>query len=495
MLYFGSRKQKCVDSKSIIALKLSQSPIRGWDFTGCNDIDAIKRLPYSSQMKFLSRFYPNNPRETDRSGKARSIMLGYLSCWILLGIPISAVGQDQSLGLEKQSGILLLRNGQLLGGEYFKTGFGYEVCLKGGGIIRLQRSQVEFVSESVDEIYAFRRASRVNNSASAHLEMASWCLTNQMFDYARLHLQQAISINPREAGITAIQARLAIARQPRKHSSSVAKIVRPQQMESNEFIAEAIGRLDPATLKSFVNNVQPILLNKCALAGCHGPNPRSSFQLLESRWAKTIPQSIAYRNLFYTLERIVPNPSGNNLLITKAFSVHGGLKTPKLSIADAVSVGKLVNWVQLANKPSPPTDTSSRESFPHSPIIFKADHSQSNPLSGPRKVPVPSKQPQDIGSLTADGGQTDSDLAIKSQYLNETALAKKMQQQESFKDIQLSSDFDHLPLDSLNNGLLKVFSPPIPNRTLRTPSIGLEYVLPSDYLLNSKRSRTQPMLK
>jgi len=451
------------------------------------------QLPYSLAMRSLRCVYANNTSDSPPPGIARSIMLRFLSYWFLFGIAISAVGQDQGLNLGKQSGILLLRNGQLIGGDYIKTGFGYEVSLKGGGIIRLQNTQVEFCSEAVDEIYAFRRATRVNNSARAHLEMASWCLTNQMFDYARLHLQQAISINPREAGITAIQARLAIARQPRAKSASIEKIVQLQELDSNEVIAEAVGRLDPATLKSFVNNVQPLLLNKCALAGCHGPNPRSSFQLLESRWAKTIPRNISYRNLFNTLERATANPSGNSLLITKAVSAHGGLKAPKLSVADAVSVGKLVNWVKLATKPSFNPDSSFQENFPHSPIIFKADHTQSNQLQGSRKIPIPSKQSEGGDSANADGYQTDNERAMQSKSLTETTLANKMQQQDSFKDIQLSSDFDHLPLDPFSDRLLKVFSPTAPNGTLLTPNIGSQYVLPSDYLLNLKRSRTQPV--
>ena len=128
-------------------------------------------------MQSLRSVYAKNPSDSLPPGKARSIMLGFLSYCLLLGIAISAVGQEQPLKLGQQSGILLLRNGQLIGGDYIKTGFGYEVILKGGGIIRLQNNQVEFVSEAVEEIYSFRRATRVNNSARAHLEMASWCLT------------------------------------------------------------------------------------------------------------------------------------------------------------------------------------------------------------------------------------------------------------------------------------------------------------------------------
>ena len=78
----------------------------------------------------------------------------------------------------KQKGIVLLRNGQIISGEYSETGSSYIITLSTGGVIRLQKEQIEFVSDSIDEIYSYRRASTVNNSADAHLAMANWCFSN-----------------------------------------------------------------------------------------------------------------------------------------------------------------------------------------------------------------------------------------------------------------------------------------------------------------------------
>ena len=125
--------------------------------------------------------------------------------------PSITLGQSPSLTANlvseipsQRQGILLLRNGQLLGGHFTLTGFGYEVRLNGGGVIRLREDQVVFTSDSIDEIYLFRRASHVNSSASAHLKMASWCLANQLYEYADNHLKEAIKLNPTEKGIIPI---------------------------------------------------------------------------------------------------------------------------------------------------------------------------------------------------------------------------------------------------------------------------------------------------
>ncbi|MAT10551.1 MAG: hypothetical protein CMM02_06045, partial [Rhodopirellula sp.] len=71
----------------------------------------------------------------------------------------------------------------------------------------------------------------------------------------------------------------------------------------------------------------------------------------------------------------------------------------------------------------------------------------------------------------------------------ETTLSKKMLKQADFKDVSLSNDFENLPLDPLSNRLLKVFSPPVPRRTTLTPDFNVRYVLPSDFLKNTYRTK------
>ena len=93
-------------------------------------------------------------------------------------------------------------------------------------------------------------------------------------------------------------------------------------------------------------------------------------------------------------------------------------------------------------------------------------------------------------SGTEDESLTGSDLMLRSPTLTETTLSKKMLKQADFKDVPLSNDFEDLPLDPLSNRLLKVFSPPTPSRTTLTPDFNARYVLPSDFLKNAYRTKT-----
>ena len=197
----------------------------------------------------------------------------------LLLRPTITLGQQPSLTANLvaenpslRQGILLLRNGQLLGGQYTLTGFGYEVQLNGGGVIRLREEQVEFTSDSIDEVYLFQRASHVNSSASAHLKMANWCLANQLYEYADNHLKEAIRIDPREKGIIPIQSRLAIARSPQKATTPKTQIhQRPLASQRNDcYSSKCLGAVgysivcQPNTTTSF-KSVRGCRLSWCKL--------------------------------------------------------------------------------------------------------------------------------------------------------------------------------------------------------------------------------------
>lgn len=382
-----------------------------------------------------------------------------------------------------QQGILLLRNGQLMAGRYSITPYGYQLSLTSGGVVRLVKEQVEFVSESMDEVYAYRRASKVIHSAEAHLEMANWCLRNHLYEYAQTHLQQAIRINPRQSGIIPVQSRLAIARETSKRPQIPS--VRPQTtVVSNEVISRRIDQLDPSVIRSFVGGVQPLLLNTCAVAGCHGPNARSTYQLIQARWTKTIPRNISYRNLYNTLTHVDFLKPENSPLLTQATSAHGGSKTPKLSIANSQRLSILVNWVRVA------TAVGSADTLPQppgKPIIFKADAIQHLREGSFEKVLLPGA---DTG--TKDAGDQPGDQqrdASPSKPLTETTLSERFRSDKIFQPKSFSSDWDSLPLQESADSLLKVFSPPPPSRRNLTPGIQAKFPLPSDFLLKPTKPR------
>ena len=325
-------------------------------------------------MILLTQLHPGPFKAAKHVPLLRRLFFVLIFSQSLLLTPKFVTAQNETLARANQSGVLLLRNGQLLAGKYAPTGFGYELTLRGGGIIRLKTEQVEFVSDSLDEIYSFRRASKVNNTAAAHLEMANWCLTNRLYDHSAFHLREAIRMDPRQVGIKQIQARLAIAKSnpiyPARQPSRS-----PLNLVSNDEITDRVKQLEPEAIQAFTTQLQPLLVNKCAVAGCHGPNPRSKYQLITSRWTKTTPQNISFRNLYNSLQFINFSQPEESPILTHATSAHGELKTALMSVRhNPDQLARLVNWVRILTLVNRSPERGNDDG-PHlqSPVIFKAD--------------------------------------------------------------------------------------------------------------------------
>ncbi len=376
----------------------------------------------------------------------------------------------------KQKGIVLLRNGQIISGEYSETGSSYIITLGTGGVIRLQKDQIEFVSDSIDEIYSYRRASTVNNSADAHLAMANWCLTNRLYDYAQFHLQQSIRINPRHPAIIPIQARVAIARSAGKSTVSKPSSVRAQ-LVSNETIAARLNQLDPGVIQSYVGRLQPLLINTCAVAGCHGVNTQSAYQLIDFRWTRKPPRNVSYRNLYNSMKYVDFSDPQKSVLLSKATTAHGSSKKPAITITDSEQLSLLVDWVRILTSPANTKQRTTTQNI-SGPIVF-----QTTPMKNPRRVSLPET------SNSIDRVSKSFSDPVSTPNLNDTSLSHQMLKDEKFAEISLSKDFDDLPFSPGDSQLLRVFSPPSPQRHNLTPTLDSLFPLPSDQML--KRSNKQ----
>jgi len=417
---------------------------------------------------------------------AHIVIIGITSLLLLPTLDTKLSAQNTTIQQNRQTGVLLLRNGQLLGGSYINSRFGYEILLQGGGLIRLKHDDVEFVSDSIDEIYSFRRASKVNNTAIAHLDMATWCLKNKLYDYAAYHLQQAIKINPRESGIIPVQTRLAIAQRGHKQSRLEATVVRSGTVVSNDTVVERINQLENTTIHSFVTKIQPLLLNKCAVAACHGPNSRSSYQLINSRWTKTTPRNISYRNLYNTLRYIDFDSPERSRLLLKGTSHHGGMKSDSFVFTQGEQLGQLLNLVRTLTVPVKPVVKPEAVHIPnHSPIMFRSVEIDSNSPELIKKVELPTNH-IDAQSVARDKTHVPPiPLPEYSEDMAETALSKRFREGEAFKPIIFSREYEQLPFDRWSGAHLKVFSPRPSSTTDLTPKHSAVFTMPSYNVINS----------
>ena len=99
-------------------------------------------------------------------------------CAALL-LACGAVRSADDVPLSPSPGVLLLNNGQLIAGAITASGDRYGIRLKDGEI-RIKRSDVAVVGRDAQECYRFKRSGIGQGRVQAHMELAEWCLNNDL---------------------------------------------------------------------------------------------------------------------------------------------------------------------------------------------------------------------------------------------------------------------------------------------------------------------------
>jgi hypothetical protein len=382
--------------------------------------------------------------------------------------------QDQTITIPntKTNSVLLLRNGHTFRGAIVKSPGNpqhYTLIDVSGNQLRFPIDQVEFVSDSILEVYAYRRATQIRNSAPACLSLAQWCMQSRLLDQAQHQIDNAITIDGRTAAINRLQVRLELLRSPPTiHATQPVGTIASTEIISAEQVRQRIDQYPDGVVHQFIRTVQPLLLNRCALAGCHGPSPKSGFVLFRTTANRPVPHRITQRNLYNTLTTIDLVQPENSPLLTAATTIHASQKRPLLDIDASQEIAHLVNWVRVVAS----TSTHNMDSISLKPILTPGpimyQHGQSQRTE---KMITPDSNPP-------------------TESLNSTVVPNKLQHWKQSRQTQQSqSSFGLgvvLPVEMQGPtfGSMKL---PLTQRVNLTPGVGGIFALPSEQNLLQKR--------
>jgi hypothetical protein len=244
--------------------------------------------------------------------------------------------------------ILILRNGQTIEGKISQKDGLYVVDLSDGQI-RLKPADVDLVCSSLEEGYRRKRAAMATGDAHDHLELAQWCLRHSLLGPAATELADAKTADPNAPMIIALEHRLKMALEPPSAARTSTSIAGP----SNEELDRMIRGLPRGAIESFTQSVQPVLMNHCATAGCHGPQSETGLRLFRIPTGKSASRRITQRNLYSALSFVDrDNPTASRLL-TVPSGPHGTSKIAIFNEHQAAQYRRLVEWTsQLAGQSS-----------------------------------------------------------------------------------------------------------------------------------------------
>ena len=202
----------------------------------------------------------------------------FLAAAAIFAVPVTVTGAEQ-LGLSPvpEHGVVLLSNGQVIEGKITRVGELIYVTFPNGEI-RLKLSEVEFCCRDLKEGYRRKRAAMQPGNVRHHLAMTQWCLRHGLPDHAAAELSDAMAAEPSHPMIGVLNRRLKMATQPPSKPSRGVEPAEPSP--SFEELDRLVRRMPPGTVETFTDTIQPMLVNNCTAAGCHGPQPASEFWLI-----------------------------------------------------------------------------------------------------------------------------------------------------------------------------------------------------------------------
>jgi len=276
----------------------------------------------------------------------------------LTSIAFALLFSAASLHAQEENAAYLLRTGTVMEGSATFDGQQYVVQTP-FGTMSVPVQNVEFVGKSRGDVYLYKRSSVEPTDYNALVRLAEWCISNGyheegMADYLRA---EQVAPNAMFAGI--VQQRLHTLRQI-DSAEPVQPLPAPPASPSAEI---PVSR---AAFESFARRVQPVLVNRCIDADCHGSHGERQFKL-------GVPQdsmgSTARRNLQAVLTYIDRDfPFESPILVALAMP-HGGSR-PALSV-DSMPYVQTAQWIQQVSRELPPTQRTGAARVSELPELFR----------------------------------------------------------------------------------------------------------------------------
>jgi hypothetical protein len=265
----------------------------------------------------------------------------------------------------------------------------FEIEIADQSRVSIPRDQVDFVGANTEEIYQYKRRGITRWKTGDHFQLTRWCLQNRLLLHAIDHYEEVKRQSPNHPAVkqlgTELQQKIlsdekfrAFAGLPALSAAAVATTA-PKTVDgvslasANTQVAE-----HPQVGIYFNDRVQPILMNRCSQAACHGASSNNSLRLMEPRG--TAYARVSSENLKHVLAMVDPDESGTPRLLSYAIRPHGTQRLPGIELSESSLIDELKNWIRFSQNPVIPA-IATQSPMPTIPNSSPSTASKLNPLS------------------------------------------------------------------------------------------------------------------
>jgi hypothetical protein len=268
---------------------------------------------------------------------------------------LAATAAADEVALTPRQGLLLLRNGEALRGRIARVGDQYHVVLADGEI-RIRATEVEGFCRDLEDGYEWKRSRLEPGKIQDHLALAEWCLRHGLTGHAAGQLAEAIAIDPSHPKLPLLERRLKLA--SAEKPAPITPTATAQAQASNDDLDRMVRAMPPGTVETFTTTVQPLLLNNCAAAACHGASTQAQMRLARLPPGRSVSRRLTQRNLYATLKWIDREQPDESRLLQAPIAAHGTSKTAVFSERDASKYRQLYAWVHAVASGQDPQPSS-----------------------------------------------------------------------------------------------------------------------------------------
>lgn len=205
----------------------------------------------------------------------------------------SIFGQDDGAAPR----VIVLVDGRVVTGNITESPGGYFVEQADGARVFQPYEVIRLTATSLREAYEKQRDALVRPSTADHIDLARWCYDNRLYDQANQQLISALRLEPERSDARDLVKQVADAQQ--RISAAGAERSTPADPETR-----AATGLAPVTTGEFTRRIQPMMMNKCGNATCHGGASSNALRLINVGRARRQQKLETEQNLAAALRQI-----------------------------------------------------------------------------------------------------------------------------------------------------------------------------------------------